>query len=59
MLAGFNNEELFILSDGLLRLIEDVNKAKELVHEDESRVALDEELKIYRELHSKLLDMCK
>lgn len=59
MLVELEYEELFILSGGLLELIDNVGKAKKLVHEEESQAALDRELKLYQELNSKLMEMCK
>ena len=55
----FTYEELFILSNGLLSLIENVNKAKQMVYEEESQNVLDKELKMYQKLNSKLMEMCK
>lgn len=55
----FTHEELFILSSGLLQLINNVSKAKQLVFEEKSQMALDEELKMYQELNSKLMELCK
>lgn len=59
MLVEFEYEELFILSNGLLELIDNVNKAKKLVYDEKSQAALNEELKIYQELNSKLMKMCE
>lgn len=59
MLFEFKYEELFVLSSGLLELMKNVNKAKELVYDEKSQMALDEELKMYQELHHKLMEMCK
>lgn len=59
MLFEFEYEELFILSSGLLELMNNVNKAKKLVYDEKSQAALDEELKMYQELNSKLMEMCK
>ena len=59
MLVELEYEELFVLSSGLLELIDNVNKAKQLVHEEESQAALDKELKLYQELNFKLMEMCK
>ena len=59
MLYEFEYEELFVLSSGLLELMNNVNKAKRLVYDEKSQVALDEELKMYQELHHKLMEMCK
>ena len=55
----FTKEELFILSSGLLELIKNVSKAKELVYEEETQKALDKELKLYKELNHKLIELCK
>ena len=59
MLVEFEYEELFILSNGLLELIDNVNKAKKLVYDEKSQASLNEELKIYQELNSKLMKMCE
>lgn len=59
MLVELEYEELFVLSSGLLELIDNVSKAKKLVYEEKSQAALDKELKIYRELNSKLMKMCE
>ena len=59
MLFEFEYEELFVLSSGLLELMKNVNKAKELVYDEESWAALDKELKMYQELHHKLMEMCE
>lgn len=58
MLFEFEYEELFILSSGLLELMNNVNKAKQLVYDEKSQAALDEELKMYQELNFKLMGMC-
>lgn len=55
----FTKEELFILSSGLLQLINNVSQAKQLVYEDETQNALNKELKMYQELNTKLMQMCK
>lgn len=55
----FTKEELFILSSGLLELINNISKAKQLVYEKETQIALDKELKIYQELNHKLMESCK
>lgn len=55
----FTDKELFILSDGILRLIEDIGNAKRLVHEESSIAALDNEIKIYQELNTKITEMIK
>lgn len=55
----FDKEELFILSSGLLQLINNVSQAKRLVYEEETQNALDKELKMYQELNTKLMQMCK
>ena len=59
MLGEFTHEELFVLSSGLLALINNVSEAKKLVYEEKSQAALDEELKMYQELNSKLMKMCE
>lgn len=59
MLFELEYEELFVLSSGLLELMNNVNKAKQLVYDEKSQAALDEELKMYQELHHKLMEMCK
>lgn len=59
MLFEFEYEELFILSSGLLELMNNVNKAKQLVYDEKSQAALDEELKMYQELNHKLMEMCE
>lgn len=59
MLVEFKYEELFVLSSGLLELINNVNEAKKLVYEEKSQATLDEELKMYQELNSKLMEMCE
>lgn len=55
----FTKEELFILSSGLLELINNISKAKQLVYEEETQIALNKELKIYQELNHKLMEFCK
>ena len=55
----FTKEELFILSSGLLELINNISKAKQLIYEKETQIALDKELKIYQELNHKLMESCK
>ena len=59
MLFEFEYEELFVLSSGLLELMNNVNKAKQLVYDEKSQAALDEELKMYQELNHKLMAMCE
>ena len=59
MLFEFEYEELFVLSSGLLELMNNVNKAKQLVYDEKSQAALDEELKMYQELNHKLMKMCE
>lgn len=59
MLVEFEYEELFVLSSGLLELINNVSEAKKLVYEEKSQAALDEELKMYQKLNSKLMEMCE
>jgi hypothetical protein len=59
MLVELEYDELFVLSSGLLELINNVSKAKQLVYEKESQAALDKELKLYQELNSKLMKMCE
>lgn len=59
MLVDLKYEELFVLSSGLLALIHNVSEAKKLVCEEKSQAALDEELKMYQELNSKLMEMCE
>ena len=59
MLVEFEYEELFVLSNGLIELINNVSNAKKLVYDEKSHAALDEELKMYQELNLKLMQMCK
>lgn len=59
ILIMFTYEELFILSSGLLVLIDNISQAKKLVYEEKSQAALDEELKLYQELNTKLMELCK
>lgn len=53
----FSEKELFILSNGLLGLIDDIGNAKRFVHDDDSHAALDNEAKMYRDLNSRLMSM--
>lgn len=57
MLNKFTQEELFTLSDGLLALIDKVSEAKKLIYNNEKiQYLLDEEIKKYQELNSKVLN---
>ena len=53
----FTDDELYILSDGMLALIRNINKAAKLVCDSKTLDALENELKKYRELNSKICKM--
>ena len=58
MTEKFTQEELFILSNGLLALMNNVSEAKKLVYNKEIHKELDKELNIYQELNLKILELC-
>ena len=53
----FTDDELYILSDGLLALIRNVNNAARLVCNNKTLDAMDEELNTYRKLNEKICKM--
>lgn len=53
----FTDDELYILSDGLLALIRNVNNAARLVCNNKTFDAIDEELQAYRKLNEKVCKM--
>ena len=53
----FTDDELYILSDGLLALIRNVNNASKLVCASKTLDAHEEEIKRYRELNTKICGM--
>lgn len=53
----FTDDELYILSDGLLALIRNVNNAARLVCNNKTLDAMDEELQTYRKLNEKVCKM--
>ena len=55
----FTDEELYMLSDGVLALIRNTNEAIKLVSDGKSIEVLEDILKKYRELNKKICDMLK
>ena len=55
----FTDDELYILSDGLLSLIRNCNNAAKLVNTNRTLDAIDEELRTYRKLNEKVCKMLK
>lgn len=58
MLDKFTQEELIILSDGLLALMNNVYKAQKLIRNEKIREELDREVDKYQELNLKVLELC-
>ena len=56
-LPQFTDDELYMLSDGMLALIRDINAAMKLVHDKQSVETLGNELSKYRELNKKICAM--
>ena len=55
----FTDEELYMLSDGVLALIRNTNEAMKLVSDGKSIEVLGATLTKYRELNKKICDMLK
>ena len=55
----FTDDELYMLSDGLLALIRNVNNASKLVCHSKTLDALETELEKYKELNTKICKMLK
>ena len=55
----FTDDELYMLSDGVLALIRNANEAIKLVSDGKSIEVLEDILKKYRELNKKICDMLK
>ena len=55
----FTDEELYMLSDGVLALIRNTNEAMKLVSDVKSIEVLVDTLTKYRELNKKICDMLK
>ena len=55
----FTDEELYMLSDGVLALIRNTNEAMKLVSDGKSIEVLGDTLTKYRELNKKICDMLK
>ena len=55
----FTDEELYMLSDGILALIRNTNEAMKLVSDGKSIEILGDTLTKYRELNKKICDMLK
>ena len=53
----FTDDELYILSDGLLALIRNVNEASKLVCSSKSLDVLEKEYEKYKELNAKVCSM--
>lgn len=51
-----SNDELFILSDGILSLIKNCSKAVELVQDKSAQKEIKKTIAKYQELNSKLLN---
>ena len=55
----FTDDELYILSDGVLALIRNTNEAMKLISERKSIEVLGDTLTKYRDLNKKICDMLK
>ena len=55
----FTDDELYILSDGVLALIRNTNEAMKLVSDGKSIEVLGDTLTKYRDLNKKICDMLK
>ena len=55
----FTDDELYMLSDGVLALIRNTNEAMKLVSDGKSIEVLGDTLTKYRELNKKICDMLK
>ena len=55
----FTNNELNMLSDGILTMIENVNEALKLVRDSESIKVLQESQEKYKELNAKICGMTR
>ena len=55
----FTDEELYMLSDGVLALIRNTNEAMKLVSDGKSIEVLGDTLTKYRDLNKKICDMLK
>ena len=55
----FTDEELYMLSDGMLALIRNTDEAMKLVSDGKSIKVLRDTLTKYRELNSKICDILK
>ena len=55
----FTDDELYMLSDGMLALIRNINKAAKLVCDSKTLDTLEVELEKYRELNTKICKMLK
>ena len=55
----FTDEELYMLSDGVLALIRNTNEAMKLVPDGKSIEVLGDTLTKYRELNKKICNMLK
>ena len=57
-MKNFTQEELLVLSQGLLALMDNVCEAKKLIRNERIQEELDKELDKYQELNLKILDLC-
>lgn len=55
-MKDLSNEEIFMLSDGLLALINNCSEAIRLVPEKKAQKAIQNSIRKYQELNSKLLE---
>lgn len=53
----FTENELHMISDGLIALIRDAGEAKKLVHNEETLASIDKEIKQLGALNNKVCDM--
>lgn len=56
---NFTDNELRMISDGLIALIRDAGEAKKLVHREQTQLSIDEEIKRLVALNSKVCGMMK
>lgn len=56
---NFTDDELIMLSNGILALIRDAGEAKKLVHREQTQLSIDEEIKQLTALNSKVCGIMK
>lgn len=56
---NFTDNELSMISDGLIALIRDAGEAKKLVRREQAQLSIDEEIKRLVALNSKVCGMMK